>query len=445
METVSTKDLKRVLGFGDLMSASIGQIIGAGIMSLMGVAIAMTGRSAMLSFIIAAVLVIGTTLPAVFICGTLRLRGGDYTQAALLGNTTFGGISMFLSFFTNVSLAMYALSFADYFLRFVPNVPSRLVAALVFTLFWLLNMFGIDKFAKIQNLIVIVMCIALAMFAAFGVGKVQSGFFGQGFMTNGFLGLLQAASLLTFATGGAMIIINLSGEAKNPTRDIPLVMIVSTIVVAVLYAFLALVAAGVLPVEQVAGKPLTQVAETILPAPLFVFFIVGGAMFALISTLNSQFASCTKPMLQASIDGWLPKKGFSYIHPRFKTPMIWLTIFYVLGLIPIITGLNIAEVANITVVILNLMKLVINFLLIRLPKVVPDAWEESRFKVSNGMLYFIAFISVLCGGVTIVLMISSSTPLIMALNCGMLLVSIIYCVLRQKSGKVHMEVSYEVQ
>lgn len=126
MESASTKDLKRVLGLRDLMGAAVGQIIGAGIMSLMGVAIAMTGRSAMFSFMIAAVFTIFTTLPFVFIAGTVRLRGGQYTQAALLGNTTLGGMTMFLNFFSNLSLAMCALSFADYFLRFVPNVPSRM-------------------------------------------------------------------------------------------------------------------------------------------------------------------------------------------------------------------------------------------------------------------------------------------------------------------------------
>lgn len=99
----STKDLKRVLGFGDLMGAAVGQIIGAGIMSLMGIAIAMTGRSAMISFIIAAVLILINTLPSVIVTGTVRMRGGMYTQAALLGTTTFGGVVMFLSFFGNLS------------------------------------------------------------------------------------------------------------------------------------------------------------------------------------------------------------------------------------------------------------------------------------------------------------------------------------------------------
>ena len=41
----STKQLKQTLGFWDLMSTAIGQIIGAGIMTLLGSAIALTGRS----------------------------------------------------------------------------------------------------------------------------------------------------------------------------------------------------------------------------------------------------------------------------------------------------------------------------------------------------------------------------------------------------------------
>ena len=39
----STTQLKRVLGFGDLMGAAVGQIIGAGIMTLLGSTMLRTG------------------------------------------------------------------------------------------------------------------------------------------------------------------------------------------------------------------------------------------------------------------------------------------------------------------------------------------------------------------------------------------------------------------
>ena len=45
----STKLLEQKLGFWDLMGSAVGQIIGAGIMSLMPAAIATTGRSVFLS------------------------------------------------------------------------------------------------------------------------------------------------------------------------------------------------------------------------------------------------------------------------------------------------------------------------------------------------------------------------------------------------------------
>ena len=48
----STKDLKRVLGFWDLMAVGVGSIIGSGIMSLTGWGIDETGRSVCIAFVI---------------------------------------------------------------------------------------------------------------------------------------------------------------------------------------------------------------------------------------------------------------------------------------------------------------------------------------------------------------------------------------------------------
>jgi APA family basic amino acid/polyamine antiporter len=339
---------------------------------------------------------------------------------------------------------MYALSFADYSLRFVPGVNRQLIAVGIATLFWALNMFGIDKMAKVQNIIVIIMCVSLGLFAAFGVGKVQPGFFNEGFMTHGFLGIFQAAALLMFATSGAVVIVGLSGEAKNPTRDIPLVIIASTIIVALLYGIIAVVAGGVLPLDQVAGKPLTQVAEIILPKPVFIFFMVGGAMFALATTLNSQFASTTKPLLQASVDGWFPQK-LAYIHPQFKTPMVWLTFFYIMALVPILTGLDISQVGSMVMIILNVNTLIISLFMVRIPAAVPEAWAVSKYKCSKGVLVLIAVLSVTAALINMSLLASTMTlPLIIG-NVVMIVVTIAYCILRKKSGKVVMEVSYEAQ
>ena len=101
-----------------------------------------------------------------------------------------------------------------------------------------------------------------------------------------------------------------------------MVMIISTLFVAVIYGVVAIVAAGVLPVDQVAGENLSIVAKEILSGPVYVFFMLCGAGFALISTLNSQFAWAPKPIMQACDDGWLPH-GLAKLS-KWNTPIILL-------------------------------------------------------------------------------------------------------------------------
>ena len=172
----STKDLNRTLGKKELMGIAIGQIIGAGVMSMMGVAIAMTGRSANLAFMLSAVFTMCTFFPSIFITSCIRMRGGAYTQFAVFAGDKWAGYSSVVSVIGNMSLAMYALSFAEYAVTLLPSGGSEKIIALsVGTIFFILNFFGVDLMAKIQNLLVIVLLISLTMFAVFGLPSVDFG------------------------------------------------------------------------------------------------------------------------------------------------------------------------------------------------------------------------------------------------------------------------------
>lgn len=65
------------------MGIAIGQIIGAGVMSLTGVAIAMTGRTSNFAFLVSALFVLATAIPLVFVNSCIRMRGGAYTQTSV--------------------------------------------------------------------------------------------------------------------------------------------------------------------------------------------------------------------------------------------------------------------------------------------------------------------------------------------------------------------------
>lgn len=442
--TVSTKDLKRVLGFWDLMSTAIGQIIGSGIMSLTGIAIAMCGHAVPVAFILSAVFTIILAIPQVILSGTVRLRGGQYTMTAMLAGQKYAGVFVILHVLQRIAIAMYAISFADYMLAFLPQWNRDLIAFVCLTVFFLLNLFGIDKMAKAQNLIVFMMCAALALFSAFGFSEVHFEYFKLSTLLDngGVMGVFSAAALLTFATGGASAITNLGAEAKNARRDIPVVIIVSTLAVTVLYAFMSVIAAGVLPLERVANQPLTWVALEILPTPLYVFFIVGGCMFALISTLNAELAWATKPILQACVDGWFPAK-LGEVNKKFKTPHWILIIIYIVGLVPIFFKVNVGIIGSLTVIINQVILLIINVFIYKLPQIAPKEWENSKFKVGKTALVFIIIGTVATNLLQIYLLGKDLSVPMMIGNVVMLIFAFVFSFMREKSGKVNIEISYE--
>ena len=443
----STKDLKRTLGKKELMGIAIGQIIGAGIMSMMGVAIAMTGRSANLAFMLSAVFTMCTFFPSIFITSCIRMRGGMYTQMAIFAGDKWAGYYSVVYFITNMSLAMYALSFAQYAIALLPSGGSeKMIALIVGTAFFVLNYFGVDLMAKIQNLLVVVLVLSLSMFAVFGLPHVDLvNYFSNAdglFLTDGIGGFLTATAYLGFATGGATVILGVSAECKNPTKDIPFVIIVSTVSVAILYGLVATTASGVLPVPEVANQPLTLVAAEILPKPLYIFFIVGGAMFALATTLNSQIMSCTKPVMQSCEDGWFPQSLASL--SKYKTPWKILVIYYFILVVPILADLNIAQISSIVQILGYLNNLVLTITAMKLPKMFPEAWEKSQFHVPTPVFNTLMIITCAALLVQASFMLKSMTLQLIIFNVAVMAAGFIWAFYRTGTGKAKPTVSYEM-
>jgi len=437
----SPADVKRNLTRTDLVSVAVGQIIGAGIMAMTGTAIGMTGRSVNLAFLIAGILCILTAIPQLLVGGTARFKGGQYTQVAAFGGQRLAGVFTMINVFTGLGIAMYVISFTEYLLALVPNAPSKLISVAVITLLFLMNILGAKQAAILQTVMCVVMALAIAAFVAFGIPNLQPGYFAPpDFMTKGVTGVLMASAYLSFAAGGAQYVINFSGEAKNPTRDVPFAIIVPTVGISIVYALMGTIAAGVLPVADVANKSLALVAEAIMPKPVYVFFIVGGAMFALLTTLNASIGWMCRPIVQAAKDGWLPAV-FGKLNPRFGTPMNVLLLFYVIGLVPILAGLDISIVSSSTVILTSAVKVILCFTAIRLPKVMPELWNKSKFHVGKGLLNVLCIVGGLVATFQVVLMLATSAPLELAGNLAILVVSVIYALAVNR--RVRMEVSYE--
>lgn len=443
MSASSTKDLKRELGRKELMGMAIGQVIGAGIMALVGIGISMTGRSVNFAFVLSAVWVILLSIPWIFIGSTVRLRGGEYTQSAVLVGEKFAGFYIFIYIIRNVQTSVYTLAFTDYLLSLIPGLNSTLVSIIVATIFFGINIFPTKSSARIQNIIVIMLSCALASFVVFGFPKVQPGYFSQpGFLTNGVSGFLATSAFLTFATFGATSVFQLSGEAKNPTRDIPFVLVTATLFVAIIYALVATVAAGVLDIEVVAGQNLTIVAQEILSKPLYLFFVIGGALGALGSSLNATIAWVTKPVMQAAEDGWFPKK-LTYLHPKYKTPVYLVLLFYIVTIIPIILKIDMEQITSSVLVLMYICMMVTSMATMRLPKKFPEQWAKSPFKVNQGVLNVLCILATIVLAIQVYFNLTSLSKNLIIANGVLLVLGLIFVHFRYKSGKVNMTISYE--
>ncbi|WP_147630435.1 APC family permease [Staphylococcus xylosus] len=388
-------NLKKVLGLTDVLGIAIGQIIGAGVMSLTGIGIQMTGSGITPAFILSAVITLLTMFPIAILGSTLPTTGGMYQYTSRLLSPKTGIFWLMLFMFLQITLSLYALSFAQYLEGLFPGVPVRTVAFSLLTILFIVNIIGIKSASIIGNLMVITLIVALSCFIIFGIPHVNFGVFNSNSMfPDGFTGFFTAVGLVSFATGGAQVVAELGGEMKNPKRDIPIVIIVATIFVGILYAFIASIAVGVLPIPEVAGRPLTSVAKEILPTPIFIFFMIGGAMFALATTLNSTFTWVTKSLLIAIHDGYLPK-ALGHVNKRFGTPHWLLLIFYIIGAIPIVMGMSLNVVAQLGTGISLIVFAFPALAVTQLPKKYPEAYKQSPFKVPYPVLIVIAVTAII--------------------------------------------------
>lgn len=437
---------KNGLGFKELLALGVGQVIGAGVVTLVGQAIGTTGRSAWLAFPFAVVLGLCIILPYIFLSSMIRVNGGNYTFVATVLGERWGGMYGLAFTLNSLACGMFGLSMATYLAALFPGLNVKATAVVVITLFYITNIMGVSFLARIQKVMSTCLIVGLSVFVAVGLSHVRPGsldFSSPEFFTAGTNGFLSAAMLLVFSCTGQSFIVAYSKEANNPRRDVPYAILGTTGVILVVYSLIALVAGGVLPVNQVAGKPLTVVAEQILSKPLYLAFIIGGPIMALATTLNSAFTVFTRPFHQMAKDGWVSTK--LAVTNQQGSPYILMTIAYLIAIVPVLFGLSISAITSNCILISRISDIVAIAAVILLPRRLPEAWDNRYFKVSKPVYYALMCFSLCITVFVIILSLKNLTPSLITFTVVVLLLFYIYSTLRMKSGKVQMEKSYELQ
>ncbi len=389
------------LGLKETFSMASGFAIGSGVITLTGLAIGRTGRSVVLAYLLSAGMFLLAVIPVLILASVYPVRSASYIYSAQLIHPRVGGFYMFVYFLGRLTIAMFSISFAQYLAALIPGIDQSLVAFSVLTLFYLLNLFGLKWAARMQNIMFATLVIALLLYVAAGMAKVDLSryFTGTDFFVAGGNGMFSAASLLFFAVGGAGVLVDFGSVVRHPAKVIPKVVVIVTIMVTVLYALLSIVAAGLLPYEQVAYQPLTNSAAAVFGkgSMMYLLFIIGGALLALTTTLNSSFVWYTNAMMRGCEDGWLPK---ILSRPnRYGVPWRLTTLFYLFGLVPILLHMDITLLGKIAVGLTTFMWIIPQFALVHLPERLPKRWAASRYaRLPRWSLYLMSMVSVLLYG-----------------------------------------------
>lgn len=379
-----SKKLKKVLNFTDVLSIAYGQSIGAGVIVLTAVAIGMTGTGVVPAYFAAALITVIWSIPIAVMGSSIPATGGSYQYTARLLHPRAGFMLLLLFIPGKMTLGMYSLTFAQYLKGLWPDCPERWVAAGILTIMYIANLLGVKIAAHILKFLLAILIVSLGVFIVYGLPQINISAFSPAQMFDkGTLAWLTAAALLSFATGGANCITELGGEMKNPRKYIPGTIVIVTLSIGVLYALVGAVASGVLPISEVMGKQLSDVAKVILPHPLFVLFVVGGALLSTGKLILLTLTWGSRPILMGAVHGWFPKK-LSVVNERFGTPHVVLTAMYLIGLFPIITGISLDSIAKMATgfaLFVNSLPVASAFFL---PKKFPNRFNNAPFAFSAG-------------------------------------------------------------
>lgn len=324
----------RTLGLGALLSVAIGLVVSQGVMVLMLQGAGIAGPAFLvplfLAFLLALTYIVSFSELALMIprAGSLS----SYTEVAL------GHFPAIVSTFSGyVVVAMFALSAELLLLDLIVNevypgvFPHLSVAFGVLLLFTLLNLLGIDIFARLQTALATVMVIVLL-----GLGLAAISGNGSQMPLSPSLptpwnplgaGVLTLVALAVWGFVGAEFVCPLVEDARRPERDIPISMIIGVAVIFVTIGLYAMGALFYVPQEALASAALPHyLYATALFGESGKLFLVIAATTATCSTLNTSLAAIPR-MLYGMAQNGQAFPQFKRLSRGFNTP--WIAVLFV--------------------------------------------------------------------------------------------------------------------
>lgn len=410
------------LSFKDAFFMAGGTAIGSGVITLCGVGIVNTGLGAGLAYIIAGILVLFATSPLLAMGSFFPRNGGSFTYIKECLNPFFGAIYLVIFGVAKIGLAMFCLSMAEYLVNGVigievSRVVLRLIAFLIITYFYIMNLRGQKSAVRIQNIMTLVLLITLISFAVIGLFRVDfSGqFTRENLFPKGFSGFSSALCVLVFGVIGGIGVVDYGTNIENPKRNIPIIAVLLIAGCAILNGIIAAVAAVAAPLTSPTSHLLY--AANAIGGPVYQrIFVLGGAVLALASTINGNFPWITTVYSRGIDEHLLPEA----LGKKNKNGAMYVlyTILYGIAILILLIDMETAMLANVATGLSLLFTIIPNIALIFAPVQYEAEWNQTNLPKNRVIITIWAIASTVVGGFLVLRsVLNYTTPTKIVLGC----------------------------
>jgi len=251
-------------------------------------------------------------------------------------------------------MAAVAVTFARYFLELTNlNLNAGLVAAIALAGLTVVNCFGVRSGGTVQSFLMVLKIIAIVALIAFGLwllvphptrSNLQVG--GIGFVATGipgptfsFLTTLGAAMVpVLFAYGGWQTASFVSGEIREPRKNLPRALVIGVAGVVVLYLAVNFVCVYVLGVSGLANTktPASDVMRLAL-GPAGARAIAAGIAISTLGFLSQGMLTAPRVYFAMAEDG-LFFKSVGKLHPKTHVPIVAIVLQGLLAIVITLWG-----------------------------------------------------------------------------------------------------------
>jgi amino acid transporter len=338
--SVGSPGLHRGLGRFDVVALCVNSIVGAGVFALPAGLALDAGRYS-LWIIFAAFVVVGfLALALAEVSSRYDVTGGPQVYAQRVFGPAAGfTVGWLFSVSRIASYALIAQVMLDYAAELWPALAPPLPRAVAITVFTValaaVNVRGVTRGAWTGNILTVAKLVPLGLIAVAGIAYA-----GWNDVPDAAPrepdGLLSALNLALFACVGFDVAAIVSGEMRNPQRDLPVSILGGLAISCLLYLLLMLACFGILPDTAASKLPLTDVAEHFI-GPAGATLMAVAAVVSTAGGLAVQMLVSPRNIFALAEARDLPQP-VAAVHAAFRTPHVAIVIYATLSWILAITG-----------------------------------------------------------------------------------------------------------